>query len=211
MKYNSFVIVAFLTFGTNCALADSIELRTGKIIEGEITAVSSEQIEILSGKQTHKLPYRKIAKISESSGPEGGNTANLKKALDEFRKVDNHRNKFHKRMTSAAPKSKIEIFIADPSATTPEPSNTTIPQAIGSAKAAKKVELYMTSWCPWCLKTIAFLDSQGVNYIKYDIEKDSFGGQEYNRRGFKGIPVVVIGDEVIRGYSPEGIKMALEK
>ena len=34
-----------------------------------------------------------------------------------------------------------------------------------------KVELYTTSWCPWCKKAKVFFRSRGIAFIEYDIEK----------------------------------------
>ena len=34
-----------------------------------------------------------------------------------------------------------------------------------------KVELYTTSWCPWCKKARAFFRSRGIPFVEYDIEK----------------------------------------
>ena len=41
--------------------------------------------------------------------------------------------------------------------------------------AAKKgaVELYITSWCPYCKKAIEYFESRGIKYKAYDIEKDN--------------------------------------
>ena len=35
-----------------------------------------------------------------------------------------------------------------------------------------QVELYVTSWCPYCHKAKEFFDSRGINYTAYDIEED---------------------------------------
>lgn len=210
MKY-LFFIAAFLTLGANCADADQIELRTGQIIDGEITGVSAEQIEFSSPKQKYNIPFRKIAKISESSLPGSKNTVNLAKAQGEFQKVLEYRNQFQQHMLKPIPAKKIEIFIADAAATTPEQLSSGTVQAIGSARTAKKVELYMTSWCPWCVRTVEFLDSQGIQYAKYDIEKDSAAEKRYGQFGGQGVPLVVVGDQVIKGYNPDAIKAILEK
>jgi glutaredoxin len=74
-----------------------------------------------------------------------------------------------------------------------------------------KVEVYGTSWCPWCKKTLAFFRSRGIAVKDYDIEKD----KEAARRKFEldpnpGIPTVVVNGRVIHGYSPTAFERALK-
>ncbi len=65
-----------------------------------------------------------------------------------------------------------------------------------------KVELYITSWCPWCKKAKAFFRSRGIAFVEYDIEKD----KEAERRKAKidrqkGVPFAVINGKGINGYN----------
>ena len=65
------------------------------------------------------------------------------------------------------------------------------------------VVVYTTSWCGWCRKTIAWLDTQGVEYENRDIEKNPAWRDELiEKTGGTSIPVVEIDGELIRGYSP---------
>lgn len=66
-----------------------------------------------------------------------------------------------------------------------------------------EVIVYTTSWCPWCRKTMAWLDERGVEYENRDVEKNPAWRDELlEKSGTTSIPVVEIGGEVIRGYSP---------
>jgi glutaredoxin len=66
-----------------------------------------------------------------------------------------------------------------------------------------EVVVYTTSWCGWCKKTIAWLDSKGVGYVNKDVEADPEAAAEMREHvgGDSGVPVVVIDGEVIRGFS----------
>jgi glutaredoxin-like YruB-family protein len=78
-------------------------------------------------------------------------------------------------------------------------------------KSPPKVEIYVTSWCPYCRALEKFLKAQNVNYTKYDIEKDSQGMKQHARLGGGGVPVTVINSkQVIRGFEPSELYRALD-
>jgi len=65
-----------------------------------------------------------------------------------------------------------------------------------------KVELYTTSWCPWCKKAKAFFRSRGIAFVEYDIEKDKEAKrrkEQIDRQ--KGVPFAVINGKGIHGYN----------
>ena len=75
-----------------------------------------------------------------------------------------------------------------------------------------KVELYTTSWCPWCKKAKAFFRSKGILFVEYDIEKN----KEAARRKAqidpqKGVPFVVINGKGIHGYNERAYNIALKQ
>ena len=72
-----------------------------------------------------------------------------------------------------------------------------------------KVEIFVTSWCPYCSKTKAYFDAKGVPYSAFDIEKDQAANTRYQKYGVRGVPLVVIGDVVIPGYSTAEFDKAL--
>lgn len=72
------------------------------------------------------------------------------------------------------------------------------------------VELYVTSWCGYCKKARAYLDSKGVPYVAYDIEKDSAANQRHKELGGNGVPLIIIGSNKISGFSTQAIDRYLE-
>jgi glutaredoxin-like YruB-family protein len=78
-----------------------------------------------------------------------------------------------------------------------------------SRAAGPKVEIYVTSWCPYCTKTKAYFEGKGIAYSAYDIEKDATARMRYMKYGQRGVPLVVIGDTVIPGYSVADFDKAL--
>ena len=81
-------------------------------------------------------------------------------------------------------------------------------QAVAAA-AGPKVEIYMTSWCPYCAKAEAFFKAKGVPFTAMDIEKDPNARMRFQRYGQSGVPLVVIGEVVIPGYSVAEYEKAL--
>jgi len=52
----------------------------------------------------------------------------------------------------------------------------------------------------------------GVNLVEYDIEKDRKKGEEMMAKsGSRGVPVVDIEGIIIRGYSPDAMRDAIER
>ena len=81
----------------------------------------------------------------------------------------------------------------------------------GASASSKKVDIYVTSWCGYCRKLEGFLKSKSIPYTRHDIEKSSSARQAHQKLGGGGIPVVKIGSDVIRGYSPDAILRSLKK
>lgn len=68
-----------------------------------------------------------------------------------------------------------------------------------------KVILYATSWCGYCEKTRELLNENNIEYHEYDVEKSHQGRKQYQRLGVKGVPVLLINGEVLKGYNPSRI------
>jgi glutaredoxin len=75
---------------------------------------------------------------------------------------------------------------------------------------AVTVELYTTSWCPYCKDARNFFLSRGISFSEYDIEKDGEAARRKNELdGGRGVPFVVICDQKIRGFSTIAYERAL--
>lgn len=75
------------------------------------------------------------------------------------------------------------------------------------------VIMYMTAWCPYCVKARTYLRSLDVNLIEYNIEKDKNKREEMLNKsgGSQGVPLIDVEGIIIRGYSPDTIKAAIER
>jgi len=76
-----------------------------------------------------------------------------------------------------------------------------------------KVEIFGTSWCPYCRKATKFFQDRGLTIVEYDIERDHQAAAVKNRLDRqRGVPFILINRKyAIHGYSPEGYEMILKK
>ncbi len=78
------------------------------------------------------------------------------------------------------------------------------------AKTEKKIIVYSAEWCPWCHKAIHFFEELKMKFEVRDVSKNpDFAKEVVEKSGQTGIPVIVIGDEVIIGFNMPAIKKAL--
>ena len=73
--------------------------------------------------------------------------------------------------------------------------------------------MYMTSWCPYCVKARNYLRSLDVNLVEYNIERDKSKRDEMLGKsgGSTGVPLVDIEGIIIRGYNPDAFRAAIER
>jgi glutaredoxin len=76
------------------------------------------------------------------------------------------------------------------------------PEKKSQIKIDPKVELYVTSWCPWSQKALKYFQEKGVSFTAYDIEKDPGSRRRQKEINPSGsVPTVVINGNVYVGYS----------
>jgi glutaredoxin len=78
---------------------------------------------------------------------------------------------------------------------------------------APQVDLYITSWCPYCKKAMAFLRKNNIAFNSYDIEQDASAAARKKDldQGYGGIPLAVINGTTIRGFNESSYQQALAK
>jgi glutaredoxin len=81
-----------------------------------------------------------------------------------------------------------------------------------SSNSRPEVELYVTSWCPYCTKAKAFFDQRDIEYQVYDIEKDSAAARRKQQLDTgRGVPFAVINGTKVSGWSAPAYQAALDK
>jgi len=78
------------------------------------------------------------------------------------------------------------------------------------AALAGPVTVFSTVWCGYCRKTKHFLNTHGIAYEERDIEESAAARDAFTRLGGSGVPLVLVGNQVIHGYSLNKLRAALE-
>ena len=73
------------------------------------------------------------------------------------------------------------------------------------------IKIYGTEQCPYCHKAQEFLEAKGVSFQYFDVGKDEVARKEMiDQSEQMGVPVIVIGDEVIVGFNKEKMESLLK-
>ncbi len=54
-----------------------------------------------------------------------------------------------------------------------------------------------------------FLSREGVAFVARNVDEDDQAYDELLARGFRQVPVTIIGDRAVTGYDPDAIRRAL--
>lgn len=82
--------------------------------------------------------------------------------------------------------------------TAPGPARTT--QGAG----APEVIMYSASWCVYCDRARDHFEADGIRYREYDVENSAKGRRDYDRLNGRGVPIILVDDRRMNGFSPEG-------
>src|SRR6266481_4636035 len=86
----------------------------------------------------------------------------------------------------------------------PEVSNT-------DEQATFGVVMLSTSWCGVCKQARAWLTQKGVVFTEYDVERNETGKSEYRRLKGQGVPIFLVGNQRMDGFSPGRLETMLPK
>lgn len=74
----------------------------------------------------------------------------------------------------------------------------------------KKVIVYSTPTCPYCIRAKQFLKDNGIGFDNIDVSADGEKADEMVKKsGQMGVPVLDIDGEIIVGFDKDRIKTAL--
>lgn len=75
----------------------------------------------------------------------------------------------------------------------------------------KSVVMYSTSWCGYCKKARKHMQSKGIKFKEYDIEKSASANKKHKQLGGSGVPFFVVGKKTMGGFNPAKLEaMAYE-
>ncbi|WP_137939319.1 glutaredoxin domain-containing protein [Chitinivorax sp. B] len=64
-----------------------------------------------------------------------------------------------------------------------------------------RVQLYATSWCGYCESARQYFNAKGIQFEEFDVEKDVAANARALSLAGPGVPVIVVGQEVMHGFS----------
>lgn len=76
----------------------------------------------------------------------------------------------------------------------------------GTKNPDNNVIMYATSWCGYCKQARNYFNANGIPYTEYDIEKDVDAKAAYDQLGAKGVPVILVGENRMNGFSEAGFQ-----
>lgn len=73
----------------------------------------------------------------------------------------------------------------------------------------EKVQVYSSDTCPYCVAVKNFLKENNVEFEERNISQDDSARNELISKGYRGVPVIVIGDEEVVGFDQPKLKELL--
>ena len=74
------------------------------------------------------------------------------------------------------------------------------------ASAQGGVTMYSTAWCGVCKRARGYFATKGIAFTEVDVEKSDAGRRDFEALGGRGVPLILVGDKVMNGFSPEGFE-----
>lgn len=92
-----------------------------------------------------------------------------------------------------------------------------IPSFGGEAKVStaagvgRGVRIYTTASCGYCKRALAHLRKRSVPFTEYDVQKNITGKLDYQRLKGRGVPIILVGNQRMDGYSEPRLEEMLRK
>lgn len=66
---------------------------------------------------------------------------------------------------------------------------------------SKKITIYTSDTCGYCHLAKDYLKEKGVDFEEKNVSRDAAARKELMAKGFMGVPIINVGDEVIQGFN----------
>ena len=81
--------------------------------------------------------------------------------------------------------------------------------SVPAESVAAQVTMFTTTWCGYCKRARAYLNKMGIPFVEYDVEHDEFGKRQYKKLNGRGVPVILVGDQRMNGFSVPSLEKLL--
>lgn len=69
---------------------------------------------------------------------------------------------------------------------------------------SEPLQLYVKTWCPWCITAQQYLDARGYRYQTIDVEADATQYKKMQQlSGQRLTPTLVVGDLLLPDFGPD--------
>jgi glutaredoxin len=72
---------------------------------------------------------------------------------------------------------------------------------ISKRKESTDVIMYSTSWCGYCKQARRYFSRKRIPFEEYDVEKSSKGKKDYKSLNGRGVPIILVGEKRMNGFS----------
>lgn len=72
---------------------------------------------------------------------------------------------------------------------------------VAQKNTSKRVVMYTTASCPACRAAKDYFARRGIAYQEIDVQQSRDGYEEFKRLGGNGVPLIIVGDEKMEGFS----------
>ena len=73
----------------------------------------------------------------------------------------------------------------------------------------KPVEIYTSDTCGYCHSAKDYFNQNNIQFVEHNISSDTSARKELIKKGYRSVPVIVIGGEEILGFDKEKINSLL--
>ena len=73
---------------------------------------------------------------------------------------------------------------------------------ISKRKVSQDVVMYSTTWCGYCKQARRYFQQNSIAFAEYDVEKSDKGKRDYKKMNGRGVPIILVGDKRMNGFSP---------
>lgn len=73
----------------------------------------------------------------------------------------------------------------------------------------EKVIVYTSSTCPYCVAAKEYLNENNVEFEEKNVTVDTEARNELISKGYRGVPVIIVGDEEVVGFDKDRLEALL--
>jgi len=72
-----------------------------------------------------------------------------------------------------------------------------------------RITLYTRENCSHCRQLKHWLKARGQTFAEFDVQRSRRAAKAFAQLGGHGVPLVVVGDEVVHGFDPKHLRQLL--